>query len=126
MIATGSLRRWVAFISLVALAVTAPAPAQPDSEHSAVQLLNEIRDGSIQQPAPELLARIIDAHFHYTMTQFPGFATYAGYPTGHDRWTDNSFAAVARRDADARLLLEVLNDFDRDGLAMMTSLTMTS
>jgi uncharacterized protein (DUF885 family) len=62
------------------------------------------------------LEAYIDAYFEYVMLEFPEFATYIGHPVGHDRWTDSSFAAEERREADTVNALRVLSSIGRSQL----------
>jgi len=62
------------------------------------------------------LAAYIDVYFESVMLEFPEFATYIGHPVGHDRWTDSSFAAEERREADTVNALRVLSSIDRSQL----------
>ncbi|MDX1571969.1 MAG: DUF885 domain-containing protein [Xanthomonadales bacterium] len=54
------------------------------------------------------LNRFIEWYYRYTMFEFPEYATFVGYPEGHDRWTDNSPEADARRDREAEDFLEFI------------------
>lgn len=64
----------------------------------------------------ERLQKYIDLFFEHTMLEHPEFATYIGHPGDHGRWTDNSLAAEARREAETRRGLEVLKSIDRENL----------
>ncbi len=64
----------------------------------------------------ERLSQFIDLYFEYVMNEHPEFASMIGHPTGHDRWTDNSLEAEARREAEARDALELLQSIDREAL----------
>ena len=70
-------------------------------------------------PASETdrLKRFIDLQFQYTMLEFPEFATYIGHPEGHDRWTDKSRAAVARREQDDRNAMKVIDSINSAALS---------
>jgi len=59
------------------------------------------------------LHRLFDFSWEYTMRDAPEFATQVGYPGQNDRWTDVSFAAIARRDATEKLGLELIKLIDR-------------
>ena len=71
----------------------------------------------MEQTEAERLNGIIDLLFDYSMLEFPEFGTYIGHPSGHDRWTDNSFAATERRQIDERRTLAILRGIDREQLA---------
>ena len=64
----------------------------------------------------ERLSKYIDLFFDYTMLEHPEFATYIGHPGDHGRWTDNSLAADARREAEQHRGLEILETIDREQL----------
>ncbi len=64
----------------------------------------------------ERLDAFIELFFDYTMLEHPEFATFIGHPGDHGRWTDNSLAAEARREADEKRALELLRTIDRDQL----------
>jgi uncharacterized protein (DUF885 family) len=64
----------------------------------------------------ERLQAFIDLYFEYAMLEFPEFATYIGHPGDHDRWSDNSLAAVRRREAEQRRGVEILRTIDREQL----------
>jgi uncharacterized protein (DUF885 family) len=59
------------------------------------------------------LDSLFDARWRYTMTEYPEFATYVGYPGQNGRWTDNSLEAIARRAREVQPPLRVLHTIDR-------------
>jgi uncharacterized protein (DUF885 family) len=69
------------------------------------------------RPDAERLAALITTWWDYTMTEFPEYATYVGYPGQDHRWTDQSLEAIARRDAEAELPERVLRTIDRRRLS---------
>jgi uncharacterized protein (DUF885 family) len=64
----------------------------------------------------ERLTAYIDLYFEWVMFEYPPFATMIGYPEGHDRWTDNSLEAIARRERATIRALAVLETIDRSEL----------
>jgi uncharacterized protein (DUF885 family) len=85
--------------------------------------------GSFRQRYAELTAnrrRLSDSarmhelfrvNWEYRMSEFPEFATYVGSPGPHDRWTDNSLAAIERRRRELEEPLAVVKTIRRDRLA---------
>ena len=61
-------------------------------------------------------SRLIELYYDYSMVSYPEFATYLGDPRGHDRWTDETQAAVEQRQQHERLLLRALDSLDRNRL----------
>jgi uncharacterized protein (DUF885 family) len=59
------------------------------------------------------LHRLFDFSWEYTMKDSPEFATFVGYPGQNDRWSDISFAAIARRNETDKLDLELIKTIDR-------------
>ncbi len=70
---------------------------------------------SSQGKTPETarLHELFKVDWDYTMTVFPEYATYTGYPGGETRWTDLSREAIARRAQLASRALPVLATIDR-------------
>ena len=64
----------------------------------------------------ERLQALIDISFDQTMLEHPEFGTMIGYPTGHDRWTDDSAEAHERREQESIRSLEVIKSLDRSEL----------
>jgi len=58
----------------------------------------------------------LEEDWKYWMTQYPEFATFAGYPGQNTRWTDYSPAAIDGRAAYVRKSLERLASIDRGRL----------
>ena len=62
------------------------------------------------------LHRLFDAHWRYSMAEYPELATFVGWP-GHDhRWTDLSLDAVERRRRELEVPVAVLDTIDRERL----------
>ncbi len=94
----------------VSLAAAADIAAQ---RNDLMNRLEEVRTNSRGRSEVERLQDYIDGSFEYAMLEFPEFATYIGHPEGHDRWTDQSFEAIARREQDELKALEALRSIDR-------------
>ena len=62
------------------------------------------------------LHRLFDLSWEYAMYEYPEWATWEGYPGRNDRWTDNSMAAIERRQREAQWPLDVLAAINRDAL----------
>src|SRR5258708_5147490 len=52
------------------------------------------------------LHQLFDAHWSYTMEQFPETATANGYPGRHRTWTDYSLQAIQGRKRDLLPMLD--------------------
>jgi uncharacterized protein (DUF885 family) len=103
---------------LAALILTSQALAFDfQSERKQImEKLAAVENNSKQQPEAERLNQLIGLLFDYAMLEFPEFSTYIGHEQGHDRWTDNSFAAAQRREQDERQTLKILETIERDKL----------
>ncbi|HEY6130483.1 MAG TPA: DUF885 family protein, partial [Halioglobus sp.] len=62
------------------------------------------------------LERLFKTSWEYTMTTFPEWATYVGYPGQNTRWTDNSLSAIELRKAEAKDTLRAINSIGREKL----------
>ncbi len=69
------------------------------------------------------LKNYLDAQWKYQMTEFPEYATYAGYPGQNDRWTDFSVAAIERRKTETVCQLQILKQIPATGLVGEDRLT---
>jgi uncharacterized protein (DUF885 family) len=105
-------------LALLALAASTPATAfDYSAERGALmKRLAAIERGEGGLSEADRLQAFIDLQFEYVMLEYPEFATYIGHPVGHDRWTDGSFEAEARRDQDAENALRVLRSIGRSAL----------
>ncbi len=63
------------------------------------------------------LRRLLEAAWDWAMADRPEWATSTGYPKYHDRWTDCSEGAFARRREATALLIETLAAIDREKLS---------
>jgi uncharacterized protein (DUF885 family) len=67
-------------------------------QRAAVDYQREFRQLAAAQGRDSArLHRLFDRDWEFTMTEFPEYATSAGYRGQNDRWTDRSFAAIRRR-----------------------------
>lgn len=105
------------FLAALALAGQALAFDYRTEREQIIQGMVAIQKHGGEQTEAERLNGIIDLLFDYSMLEFPEFGTYIGHPSGHDRWTDNSFAATERRQIDERRTLAILRGIDREQLA---------
>lgn len=111
------MRRICFFV--VALALTTTAARALDVEARRQEIMERVDrieanpDGASDS---ERLQDYIDLYFEYVMLESPEFATMLGLPEGHDRWGDNSLAAIARQERDQVRALEVLRSIDRQRL----------
>ncbi|MBI2570821.1 MAG: DUF885 domain-containing protein [Candidatus Schekmanbacteria bacterium] len=104
-------------VLLALVFVVSPCAADVASERAAILAEQRaIRDAAGTAPESTRLAQLIAASFRYVMLEFPEFATSIGHPTGSDRWTDGSIAAIDRREAEDREWLATLRTLDRDKL----------
>ena len=55
----------------------------------------------------------LEEEWAYSMTEYPTWATWVGYPGQNHRWTDESFAAIERRETHERDALDTLRGIDR-------------
>ena len=112
-------RSLLVFTSLLLTTVaagTADPPTAAEDPHAVRErLLAEIETLATDQDVAESerLARFIDLQLEYALNEFPELGTFMGMPADHGRWTDDSPEAVARREADARRALAILEGIDR-------------
>ena len=64
----------------------------------------------------ERLHELLKLNWDYTMREYPEYATQVGYPGLNDRWTDNSSAAIARRQLELQPALKVIQSIQRTNL----------
>jgi uncharacterized protein (DUF885 family) len=62
------------------------------------------------------LRALFEREWARTMAEHPELATFTGWPEHHDRWTDQSVAAVERRRSEAGDALPALEAIEPDGL----------
>ncbi|MEE8278101.1 MAG: DUF885 domain-containing protein [Thermoanaerobaculia bacterium] len=111
------MRRFLAVFACAAVGATAGGAADLETQRQELERrLTAIDQNPEGRSESERLQAYIDLYFDWAMLEHPEFATYIGHPTGHDRWTDNSLKAIARREADTVRALEVLRAIDRSRL----------
>ncbi len=66
--------------------------------------------------AAQKLKSFLAADWDYVMHEFPDFATYVGYPGVNDKLTDQSVAAVQRRNTEVQCRLKALSTISRSAL----------
>ena len=76
---------------------------------SATAFCKAIAKSVTKGTAEQKLNSFLKAQWDYTMTEFPEYATYVGYPGQNDRWTDHSLAAIERRKGETACQLTALN-----------------
>lgn len=112
-------QRWIA-AACAAAWMTVALPAWSDDISDSREEIFERADAIEENPEglsdSERLAAFLEVYFDYAMLEFPEFATFIGHPTGHDRWTDNSLTAAARREGEQERALEILRSIDRSAL----------
>jgi uncharacterized protein (DUF885 family) len=72
---------------------------------------------SAQSDAARALHALFDEEWERGLRESPESASYRGDPRYNDRWTDLSLAAIARRQAEDRAVLERLRAIDRSRLS---------
>ena len=118
------MKKTAAFCLLLLLSVGSVAVAGESYEAKRQSILERVEtlkgdaqgevDSSMQvMSASERLQSFFDLYFEYAMNEFPTFATFIGIPGDHDRWGDNSLEAIAMREQDELLALEVFESIPR-------------
>ncbi len=79
-----------------------------------VQVLTESKAGLSDS---ERFEELVEITYEYTMLDSPEFATFLGDPRGQDRWSDDSEAAMLKREKDDQRLLAALESIDRGALS---------
>jgi len=59
------------------------------------------------------LHRLFALDWEFTNVEYPGYATYTGYPGQNDRWVDLSVAAINRRRSDVKSERQVVGAINR-------------
>jgi uncharacterized protein (DUF885 family) len=90
------------------------ADEQPQSRADLEARLSELEKSSVR--SGQQLDEFIQWSFDYSIAEYPTFASSIGEESGHDRWTDNSLKAHARREKMARRILQFLETFDEKRL----------
>ncbi len=94
-------------LCVLALPVLAATPYQ--------QRLGQIMDSKEADSAR--LESLFRVNWEYTMTTFPEWATYVGYPGQNTRWTDYSRSAIEQRRDEAKTTLQAIRSIARENLA---------
>ena len=100
------------FLGLVLL-MTMQTPARAATQASVCTTL---KAASATGTPSVRLQHYFTAQWKYLMTEFPEWATYAGYPGQNDRWTDLSAAALARHKQEVDCQLKILLQIPAAGL----------
>ena len=103
-------------LALLAGAGSAAAAQGPSEVPGSAQGYSQVLASRHRQADSTRLRMLFRTHWRYTMTEFPEFATYVGYPGQNARWTDNSLEAIARRARDLQRPLRVLHTIERSRL----------
>ncbi|MEI9864677.1 MAG: DUF885 family protein [Limisphaerales bacterium] len=99
------------FIALLAgLAFSISGLAQTAYERDCEKLATDQRSDT------ERLHELFKLNWDYTMHEYPEYATQVGYPGLNDRWTDNSSAAIARRQHELQPTLKAIQSIRRSKL----------
>ena len=106
-----------ALLVLLVTAVLAQATPEPTAfERDCEKLVANQRADS------ERLHDLLKLDWDHTMHESPEFATEVGYPGLNDRWTDNSPAAIARRERELQAPLKVIQSLNRTNLSAVDQL----
>lgn len=100
--------------SVPALAVKPPAGKINPTAAPICSTLSKITSQS--GSAKQKLQRFFEADWKYEMNESPEYATYVGYPTGQDRWTDWSREAIEKRKSARICRLQNLRKISRTAL----------
>ena len=68
------------------------------------------------------LHALFEAHWEYSMREFPESATWRGYPGQNARWTDYSMESIVQRKDDTQTALKVVQSIDRAKLSVADQL----
>src|SRR5581483_2376899 len=90
--------------------------AQTAYERSCDELAADSRSDA------DRLRDLFKLNWDYSMQESPESATEVGYPGLNDRWTDQSLAAIARRERELQGPLKVLKSIDRSHLSLADQL----
>jgi uncharacterized protein (DUF885 family) len=95
----------------------------PRLNHCLLAMLLGSWSIAVAQSDSARLRSLFDSRWRYTMTEYPEFATYVGYPGQNGRWTDNSLEAIARRARELQEPLRALHAIDRRRLTPKAQLS---
>ncbi len=112
------MRKPILFCCALALAAGAAFAAPPRTYAPEFKpRLEAFIQAKGQKPDAERLQELFDLYWDFAMHEFPEFATYTGFPGQNDRWTDDSAAAHAAREALWPLALQAMDSIDRGQLS---------
>ena len=87
--------------------------ARAQTNHSYAQRYEALIENKSRQTDAERLRELFKIRWEYSMTEYPEWATYVGYPGQNRRWTDNSLAAIERRNGELQEPMKVIQTIDR-------------
>jgi uncharacterized protein (DUF885 family) len=100
-------------LSVLLLGLPGAVRASEAPREGFARFLDEFPTTRGQKSDSERINGLYDRMWDYTLLEFPEAATALGVPGRNDRWTDQSLAAVAARDALAPKLLAAVESVDR-------------
>jgi uncharacterized protein (DUF885 family) len=106
------VKRILLFFFVLALPCLAAAGPRDDF----ARYLDEFPSLKGKTSESERINALYKRQWDFAMLEFPEFATALGVPGGNDRWTDQSLAAIAARNALTPKLLAAAESIDRDKL----------
>lgn len=109
-----ALAAWLLLVLTTFL--SAHAKAEDQINVSYAQRYEALIENKSRQTDTERLQELFKIRWEYCMTEYPEWATYVGYPGQNRRWTDNSLAAIERRNRELQLPMNVIRTIDRTEL----------
>ena len=100
-------------LNLFVALLSVQAVAEPAIKKGICAQLNK---AIVQGTATQKLSKYLSTEWKYTMTEFPEYATDAGYPGQNDRWSDRSLAAIQRHKKEHACELAILKKIPAKGL----------
>src|SRR4051794_30171614 len=81
------------------LVVLVAVPCSASLGQFRIDYVSTFRHLAADRATPDAarLKRLFDYDWGFTMTEFPEYATFVGYPGQNARWTDRSIAAIRHR-----------------------------
>jgi uncharacterized protein (DUF885 family) len=107
---------WLA-VAVLAVLVAVPAAARATPTETFAAGIEALIADAGKRPDAERLHRLFQLSRDYVLQEFPEYATYVGVRGHNDRWTDQSFEAIARRKAAQELPAKALASIDRGALS---------
>jgi uncharacterized protein (DUF885 family) len=103
---------------VLALAAAAHAAHAAETPRAAfTRFLDEFPATKGKAAEGERLKTLFDRSWDYQLHEYPEFATNIGFPGQNGRWSDESFPAIAERDALAPKMVAALESIDRAALS---------